>query len=148
MSARLLHAAAILIALGGTALAQSAPSPVDPKGGVPGAQKQFPLGKQWTAYSLGGKTFSGVRPSLQIDDQLRARGFAGCNTFSATAYPLAQQRIAVGPIAVTRKACDGPVMALEKSFLLALRTGARWDLKDGYFVIEGPNGELRFERGL
>ncbi|MCP8939173.1 META domain-containing protein [Alsobacter sp. SYSU M60028] len=150
MLVRLLHAAAFTLAFGGVALAQSAPL-ADPKagaGGVPKAQKQFPLNFQWTASSLNGKPYSGTRPTLQIDDQLRARGFAGCNTFSATAYPLQQQRLAVGPLAVTRKGCDPGVMALEKSFLVALRTAARWDLKDGYFVVEGPNGELRFERGL
>lgn len=114
----------------------------------PRQEKQFPLGSSWTVVSLNGKPFSGERPSIAVNQQLRATGFAGCNNFSATLYPLRQQSIAVGPLALTRKSCDKGLMQIEMTFLVALRTAARWDLDGASLVIRGQNGELRFERSL
>lgn len=157
MSARLSTAIAALAFAGlwscGASAQMQRPSPAKPAGDsdVPSLtkqQKQFPVGMQWTLVTLNGKTVSENRPTVMIDDALRARGFAGCNTFSATAYPLNQQRFAVGPIAVTKRACDKGVMDLEKTFLVLFRTGAVWDLKDGQLVIQGNNGQLKFERAL
>jgi heat shock protein HslJ len=113
-------------------------------------EKRFPLGAAWIAVSLNGKPFSGIeRPSFTISDQYRATGFGGCNAFSATAFPMRQQHIAVGPIALTKKQCDKTVMALEQAFLVALRTAGQWDLINGtVLVVKSQNGELKFERTL
>ena len=110
--------------------------------------KQFPLGASWSAISLNGKAVGGDRPTLVVDDQLRGKGFAGCNTYSATAYPLREQGFAVGPVAVTKKACDGGSMASERAFLTALRGARKWDIQGGRLIIQGVAGELRFERVL
>ena len=110
--------------------------------------KQFPIGMQWTLVSVSGKPVTDNRPTVMVDEALRARGFAGCNTFSATAYPLPQQRIAVGPIAVTKRGCDKGVMERERAFLVLFRTSQAWDVKDGQLILGGQNGELRFERTL
>lgn len=110
--------------------------------------KVFPLKSTWVAISLNNKPFSGDRPSFTLDDQFRAHGFGGCNTFSATAYPLREQRFAVGPLALTKKACDKAVMTTEQQFLIALRTSAQWDIVGSSLVIKTQNGELKFERGL
>ncbi len=114
----------------------------------PKQEKQFPLGGSWTAVSISGKPPGSNRPTLQVDENLRGTGFAGCNIFSATAYPLREQAFAVGPIALTKKACDAGQMASERAFLVALRAAQKWDLVDGRLVITGGAGELRFERGL
>ena len=113
-------------------------------------EKRFPVGASWVAVSLNGKSFSGgERPSFTVSDQYRATGFGGCNAFSATAYPLREQSIAVGPIALTKKQCDKSVMALEQAFLVALRTAGQWDLVNGTtLVVKSQSGELRFERTL
>lgn len=112
-------------------------------------EKRFPLGTAWIAISLNGKPFGGTeRPSFVLDDQFRVRGFGGCNSFSATAFPLREQGIAVGPLALTKRSCDKGVMDTEQSFLTALRTAGKWDTLIGSLVIKGPNGELKFERSL
>lgn len=114
-----------------------------------GEEKRFPLGASWIAVSLNGKTYHGTeRPAFRLDDQFRVHGFGGCNSFSTTAYPLRQQGIAVGPLALTKRNCDKGVMATEMAFLTALRTSAKWDTQIGTLIIKGPNGELRFERSL
>lgn len=112
-------------------------------------EKRFPLGTSWIAVSFNGKSFSGTeRPAFTLDEQFRARGFGGCNSFSATAFPLKEQGIAVGPLALTRRSCDKTVMATEQAFLTALRTAAKWDTVIGSLVVKGPNGEIKFERSL
>ncbi|MCO4053830.1 MAG: META domain-containing protein [Bosea sp.] len=142
-------AAAGLVAAG--ALAQTRPDPrysdTNPVP-QPRTEKQFPLGASWSAISLNGRPLDGERPTLVIDDQLRAKGFAGCNTFSAAAYPLRDQGFAVGPVAVTRRACPAPAMAAERSFLVSLRGARKWDIVNGQLVLQGVGGELRFERAL
>jgi heat shock protein HslJ len=121
---------------------QSAPVP------APRQEKIFPLGATWTAVSLNGKPFSGDRPSFTLDKQYRARGFGGCNTYSATAYPLRQQHLAVGPFALTKRACDKDAAAIERAFLVALRSAVQWDIDGSTMIVKTQNGELRFERAL
>lgn len=112
-------------------------------------EKRFPLGSSWVVVSLNGKAYAGrERPSFAMDDQFRVRGFGGCNSFSATAFPLREQGIAVGPLAMTKRSCDKPLMDSEQVFLTALRTSAKWDTVVGSLVIKGPNGELKLERAL
>lgn len=111
-------------------------------------EKTFPLGTSWLAASLNGKSFGGERPAFSLDQQFRAKGFGGCNTFAAVAYPLKEQGIAVGPFALTKKDCGKDVMALEHDFLVALRAAQKWDLLAGQLVIKGPAGELRFDRSI
>lgn len=114
-----------------------------------GKEKTFPTGAQFTLVSMGGRDVSGAnRPTMQLDGNYRIKGFAGCNTFSATAYPQARQGFAVSAIAQTRKACEPGVMAAEKDFLVALRTSVFWDLRGGFLIIKGQRGELKFDRAL
>ena len=119
---------------------------------VPGAKAQekvFPLGETWTAVSLNGKPFNGGdRPSFIVDSQYRARGYGGCNTFAATAFPLREQHLAVGPLAITKKACEKSLAALEQAFFVALRTSGQWDLVGSQLVIKSQGGELKFDRAL
>ncbi len=112
-------------------------------------EKVFPLDATWTAVSINGKPFAGGdRPSFIIDKQYRARGYGGCNTFAATAFPLREQHLAVGPLALTKKACDKDLAALEQAYFVALRTAAQWDMVGSQLVLKSPNGELRFDRAL
>lgn len=125
--------------------AQQKPSP-------PGSQKrekQFPVPSSWVVQSLNGKPYSGVdRPTFSLDQQYRLRGFGGCNTFSTTAYPLREQRLAVGPLALTKKQCDKAIMEAERAYLIALRTSAQWDLEGITLVVKTQSGDLRFERSI
>ena len=147
-----LRPAALLIALGiaPVAHAQTATRPVAPAPGnvpQPRQEKIFPLGATWIAVSLNGKPFGGDRPSFSLDQQFRAKGFAGCNTYAATAYPLREQNLAVGPFALTKKACDKSVMASEQAFLVALRTAGKWDQDGSTLVIKTQTGEFAVRAG-
>lgn len=151
-----------LTALVAEAAAQSAPTPGFGRqsrrpGGVTDEpkvdlsqkpEKQFPVGSSWVAVSLNGRRFGGERPAFLLDKQFRARGFGGCNNFSATAYPLREQGIAVGPLALTKKQCDKALMDLERAFFVALRTAQKWDSDVGSLILKSPSGEIRFERSI
>lgn len=111
--------------------------------------KRFPLGTNWVAVSLNNKPFTGTeRPGFLLNDQFRATGFGGCNSFSATAFPLKEQAIAVGPLALTKRTCDKAVMATERAYFVALRTASKWDTVQGALILTSPSGQLRFERSL
>jgi heat shock protein HslJ len=150
---RAVAVALLLLAAGlGAAHAQRAPGwgtgKTEEKKELPRAEKTFPSKVAWMAVSLNGKPFSGERPTFILDEQFRLRGFGGCNTFSATAYPLREQRLAVGPFALTKKACEKALMDQERNFLIALRTSMQWDTIAGDLIIKGQNGELKFQRSL
>jgi heat shock protein HslJ len=150
-----LRCAALLAAIAASAGAADAqprrPSgPPQQQGAPPPRQeKPFPVGATWIAVSLNGKPFSGDRPSFTLNQQYRATGFGGCNNYSATAYPLREQTFAVGPFALTRKECSKEAMAVEQSFLVALRTSAKWEQQGSALIIKTQSGgELRFEKAL
>ena len=86
--------------------------------------------------------------SLKIDGTLRGSGFTGCNSWSATLYPVKDQHLAVGPYALTKKQCPKDIMQLELGFLSALLGNPAWDLVNGDLVIKGPRGALRLARSL
>jgi heat shock protein HslJ len=112
--------------------------------------KPFPTGMNWVAVSLNGKPLNAAseRPSFVLDEQMRARGYGGCNNFSVVAYPLKQQKLIVGPIAHTKGQCDKNAATQERAFFVALRTANHWDYEAGKLVIKGQGGLIRFERGI
>ena len=140
-----------LLAAHSAVLAQDAPAPSpDKKPGAlaPVQPKKFPTNITFTLKTINGKAADGDKPTIQFDPQLRFRGFAGCNTYSAIAYPLQRQGLAVGPIATTKKDCGAAKMEAEKAFLLAVRTSRVWNTKDTNLYLAGDKGELVFERSL
>lgn len=134
------------------AAAQQAANPRAPlpEGPPKKEPKIFPLGQSWLATSLNGKAYpSGAdRPAFTLDKQFTAKGFGGCNTFRAVAYPLKEQGLAVGPFALTKNACSKELMATEQAFLFALREAEKWDVVAGQLVIQGRRGELKFDRSI
>lgn len=115
---------------------------------LPQQEKTFPIGASWSVVELNGKPVYDRRATLMIDGNLRGTGFGGCNTFSASAYPLRQQALAVGPIALTKRSCDKGLLDFERSFLTTLRATQKWDLVNGRLVLKGSAGELVLSRTL
>jgi heat shock protein HslJ len=122
---------------------QGPPKPLPPQ------QKNFPLDQTWSLRELNGKPVpAGVDVSLKIDGSLRGSGYTGCNSYSATMYPVKDQHLAVGPYALTKKQCAKDIMALEMGFLSGLLGSPEWDLVNGDLVIKGPRGTMRLARSL
>ncbi len=146
-SSRYLVLAAALACLSvGAASAQ--PAPAGPKP-IPKEEKTFPKDSSWTLRQMNGKPIpAGMEATLRIDGQFRGAGFAGCNNWSATMWPVRGQRFAVGGIAVTKKACPQPVMQFETAFLHALFASPTWDLVGDRLEVKGQAGDLTFGRGF
>jgi heat shock protein HslJ len=116
---------------------------------LPPLQKNFPLDQTWSLRELNGKPVpAGVDVSLKIDGTLRGSGYTGCNSWSATMYPVKDQHLAVGPYALTKKDCPKDLKALEMGFLSGLLGNPEWDLVNGDLVIKGPRGTMRLARSL
>ncbi len=122
---------------------EAAPKPLPPQ------QKNFPLDQTWSLREINAKPVpAGLDVSLKIDGTLRGSGFTGCNSWSATLYPVKDQHLLVGPYALTKKQCAKDVMAVEFGFLSALTGSPTWDLVNGDLVIRGPKGAMRLVRSL
>jgi len=116
---------------------------------LPPQQKNFPLDQTWSLRAINDKPVQdGLDVSLKIDGSLRGSGYTGCNSWSATLYPVKDQHLLVGPFALTKKQCPKDIMAVEFSFLSALTGSPTWDLVNGDLVIRGPKGMLRLARSL
>lgn len=149
MIRRLSLVAIALLATQCAVLAQDATAQDKKPGALAPVQpKKFPSNITFTLKTFNGKQVEGEKPTIQFDPQLRFRGFSGCNTYSAIAYPMARQGLAVGPIATTKKECGAAVMEGEKNFLLAIRTARVWNTKNTNLYLAGDKGELVFERSL
>src|SRR5271165_5772603 len=101
-------AALSLTAAGALAASNGPQTPEDegPPKPLPPLQKNFPLDQTWSLRELNGKPVPpGLDASLKIDGNLRGSGFTGCNSWSATLYPVKDQHLAVGPFALTKKQC-------------------------------------------
>jgi len=147
MKATMFGAAIALCAIGLAFAAQAASD--EPPKPLPPQQKNFPLDQTWQLKELNGKPVSAdIDASLKIDGAYRGSGFTGCNSWSATIYPITDQHLAVGPYALTKKQCDKDTMAVEVGFLSALLGQPTYDLVNGELVIKGPRGTLRLARSL
>ena len=110
-------------------------------------EKMFPTGVTWSLQTLNGKQITDP-PSLKIDENFRATGYSGCNTFSAALYPVRGMRLAMGPIATTRKQCAADRMLLERAYLTILHSGPSWDVAGSGLTVKSPAGSLDFKRGF
>jgi len=110
--------------------------------------RMFPTGANWILAELNGRRLSGDSPSLTIDVNFRGSGYSGCNTFSATLYPVRGMRLAMGPVAMTRKMCDAGRMGLVRAYLSILHSGPAWSVEGSDLLVKGSTGTLRFKRGL
>ncbi|MBL8590961.1 MAG: META domain-containing protein [Methylobacteriaceae bacterium] len=112
-------------------------------------EKTYPTKVTWTLRAINNKPVpAGADITLMIDDNYRGSGFAGCNNWSATIYPLRGQKLAAGPIALTKRKCEPAKMQLERAFLVGVHSGPTWDLEGSDLILKGQGGAMRFDRAL
>lgn len=131
-----------------SAQGQASPSTQKPKPPA-GPEKEFPKSVTWSLVQMdGAKIDPALNITFSVDSNLRGSGFSGCNSWSATMYPLPGQKLATGPYAVTRKSCEKPVNEREFRILSILASGPVWDIDRDDLVITAPQGTLRFIRAF
>ena len=110
-------------------------------------ESPFPTKATWQLRTINGKN-PPAEASLLIDENLRGTGSSGCNTWSATLYPIKGHRLAMGPVAMTKKSCTPEVNTFERAYLTVLRSGPTWDLQGSTLTVKSKYGELTYNRGL
>jgi heat shock protein HslJ len=66
-------------------------------------------------------------------------GSAGCNDYSGP-YTLDGDKVAIGPLVTTRKACEQPSMDQETQFLTALQTPSTVEQNGGIITLRAASG--------
>src|SRR5260370_6215454 len=106
---------------------------------LPPTAKQFPLDQTWSLRDINDKPVpTGLDASLKIDGNLRGSGYTGCNSWSATLYPVKEQHLLVGPFALTKKQCPKDVMAVAIGVLSALPGHPTRALRTGHPATPRP----------
>lgn len=123
-----------LLADGGEAVLAFKAEPVPVLAGLRSNITGFNNGRQAVVSPLLGTTLS-----LSFGDGI-VKGFGGCNTFRAS-YTTDGDRIAVGPVAATRRACPAEgVMQQEREFIAALKSTTTWAFSGAFLDMHRPDG--------
>lgn len=81
----------------------------------------------------------GQQPELQFVSATQVVGNSGCNRF-AGALRLGSSGVQMGPLAGTRRACDGELMRLEARVLRGLEATQAARLEPGHLVLLDAQG--------
>jgi len=96
-------------------------------------------------------TFAGQSPltehaiTFEFDTEGNIAGDASCNRFGGSCQ-IEGDKIKVGRLRSTRRACEPDVMEQEYKFLALLGAAATWSLDGDKLVLTSPDGEIRAER--
>ena len=107
------------------------------------------IGTVWNLVELDGKsgaTGQGGKPAtLELTAEgTRASGFAGCNRMAGT-YDLQGDKLRLGPLALTRMACESG-MELEQAYVEALNATRTFTVSSTGLELAGESGPVaRFE---
>ncbi|WP_169711830.1 META domain-containing protein [Henriciella litoralis] len=99
-------------------------------------------GKEWMVAMLdGAPVLSTSRVTVSFDADGRISGQASCNAYTGS-YKVNKSALYVGPLALTRKACVGPLMEQERTFMALLESVSDMSLDDsGTLTIRGEDGK-------
>ncbi len=125
---------------------QPPPSAASP---LPEKPKEYPVGTTWVLKSFNDKPVP-VSDDLtfSVDCNFRGSGYSGCNMWSATVYPVKDQKFLVGPVAITKKQCDKDKTQFEVSYLSAIHSGPSWNVVGGDLILKTQSGTLVFQRSF
>lgn len=84
---------------------------------------------------------AGERPSLQFMDGNRVAGSTGCNRVNGP-YELNGSALTFGALAATRRACPGPAMDVESTFMRVLQGTRSFSVQNGALSLLGEGGEM------
>ncbi|MGB3626458.1 MAG: META domain-containing protein [Henriciella sp.] len=110
--------------------------------GPTGASLEDLTSKEWMVATISGKPVqSGTKITFSFEDGGQIRGNGGCNAFNGS-YDYTDGTLSFGPMAMTRKACVGPVMQQEQTFVnvLSKATSVRFNGSDT-LLLRTPEGE-------
>ena len=94
------------------------------------------------------KTFAGQAPladhpiTFEFDNEGNIAGDGSCNRFGGSCK-IEGDKIEVGPLRSTRRACEPDIMQQEHKFLALLGAAATWAMDGDELVLTAPDGGIR-----
>jgi heat shock protein HslJ len=105
----------------------------------------FPIDRTMVAVAYKDQAFKDDRPTLLVSGNNRGTGFSACNNWSATFVPRSDKRLAIGPVAISKRVCEQRLMHNEQVFLFVMRTAQQWEFDGRTLKLNGPYGTMTFE---
>jgi putative lipoprotein len=103
-------------------------------------------GSAWQVTTFAGQTPLADHPiTFEFDNEGNIAGDGSCNRFGGSCK-IEGDKIEVGPLRSTRRACEPEVMQQEHKFLALLGAVTTWSLEGDELVITAPDGEIRAQR--
>jgi heat shock protein HslJ len=97
------------------------------------------------------KTFAGQTPladhaiTFEFDNEGNIGGDGSCNRFGGSCK-IEGDKIEVGPLRSTRRACEPDIMQQEQKFLALLAAATAWSIDGDVLILTAPDGEIRASR--
>jgi putative lipoprotein len=102
------------------------------------------VGTRWVLEDLAGvPAIEASRPTLDFVSAVQVAGDTSCNKFGGAAK-FDGDKLKLGPMRVTRKACAPELMKQEAEILRAMEAVDKWELREGKLYLTGPD----FEKAL
>jgi putative lipoprotein len=99
------------------------------------------IGHRWIAAAIRGEPVAqGVVSDITFGADHGAYGMGGCNRFRGGWTTEGAAGLALGPLASTMMACDGPQDAQERRFLEALGAVRRWRMEGETLILSDAGG--------
>ena len=80
--------------------------------------------------------------TFEFDAEGNIAGHASCNRFGGTCQ-IDGDKIEIGPLRSTRRACEPDIMQQERKFLAVLAAIAAWSIEGDELVLTGSEGQIR-----
>jgi len=103
-------------------------------------------GSAWQVTTFAGQTPLADHPiTLEFDHEGNIAGNASCNRFGGTCQ-INGDKIEIGPLRSTRRACEPDIMEQEHKFLALLGAVTAWSFEGDELVLSAPEGAIKAKR--
>ena len=105
-------------------------------------------GSAWQVTTFAGQTPLADHPiTFEFDNEGNIAGDGSCNRFGGSCK-IEGDKIEVGPLRSTRRACEPDIMQQEHKFLALLGTTTAWSIEGAALILTSPDGEIRAKRSM
>jgi heat shock protein HslJ len=100
-------------------------------------------GSAWQVKTFAGQTPLADHPiTFEFDNEGNIAGDGSCNRFGGSCK-IEGDKIEVGPLRSTRRACEPEIMQQEHKFLALLGAATAWAMDGDELVLTAPDGVIR-----
>ncbi len=103
-------------------------------------------GSAWQVINFAGQAPLANHPiTIEFDNEGNIAGDGSCNRFGGSCK-IEGDKIEVGPLRSTRRACEPDIMQQEQKFLALLTAATAWSMDGDVLILTAPDGEIRASR--